>query len=121
MLQLLKNTKISVWGLCFVMVGVVFLTASNGFSDDKAMKMKEIKEIKQPAALDTPTFQREIPREAHYFVKGTLDAKGDNWITINDHQFIIAPDASIGCGVGDFVGIQVNDEKKVISCESVKK
>ena len=123
MLQVLKNMKASVWMGMLVLVLGGCLGASNCFagdSDDSAMKIKEIEQ--PPAATPTtPAVHPEMPKGTHYFAKGTVDAKGDNWITINDHEFSIAPGSSVSCGVGDFVGIQVNDEGKVVSCESVRK
>ena len=119
MLHFLRQPKIYIWGMVFVLAAGCCLGASNCFADDAVMKIKEIKPI--PTSETIPIDNRETPKEPHYFVRGTVDAVGDNWITINDHQFFIAPGASLGCGVGDFVGIQVNDEVQVTSCEPIRK
>lgn len=119
MFQSFENIKNFIWRMAFLMAAGLFVSSVNSFAGDAAITIKEIKE---PSALNlgAPIDQQE-PVQTYYFAKGTVDAKGDNWITINDHQFIIAPDVNLGCGVGDFVGIQVNDERKVVSCKRIKK
>ncbi|MDO9265207.1 MAG: hypothetical protein Q7U02_14655 [Desulfosalsimonadaceae bacterium] len=117
MLPLLKNTKNLAWGMIFVMVLGLLMTVSEGFAKDAVMKVKEIKE---PSALTGPVVKQEKPNQAAYHLQGTVNALGDNWITINDHQVFIAPDASLNCGVGDYVGIRLNDEGKAIVCEQIQ-
>lgn len=95
------------------------MTASSAFADDSDGSIVKIKSVDPPASV--LHFQQEMPREPSYFATGTVDAVGDDWITINDHQLFIAPGASIRCSVGSYVGIRVNNEEKVIFCEKVRR
>ena len=117
MLPLLKNTKNLAWGMIFVMAVGLLMMASEGFAEDAVMKVKE---IKKPSALTGPIVKQEMPDQTVYHLQGTVNALGDNWITINDHQVFIAPDASVSCSVGDYVGIRLNDEGKAIICEQIQ-
>lgn len=118
MLKTLNNKKISGWWLICVMAVGLFQTASIGFAGDMEVK---IKDIQKPAAQDIPLPKQEMKIEAPYYVTGTVEVVGDGWITVNDVQIRLAPGASMGCGVGDFVGVRVNDERQVISCESISR
>jgi len=125
MFQFLKQPKILIWAMILILAAGWRLGTLPCFAGDAEKEAVQIKQIQPPPELNNvenlPIATQEMPDEPHYFLTGTVDAIGDDWITINDHQLVIAPGVRLSCSVGSFVGIQVNDERQVISCERLSK